>query len=458
MNRRREMKKNLVIICAIIAMVAGTPNRAQALILDAPTLASKISEWVGKLTDATTKISQQVSQVKQMSSQGFNKEELFGIAQEYATDYGKDLLQVRMQKIVEGTKKKNRDKIETEKETYVTTKNAYYDEKIGIMDESIQETKTAKAEKQSERTQKLAEVNQKKSYYESVKGNIAEEPKAFDEYMKAEMEYEELDAVCNELDELLSTLEEQKKVLEEEKAKVGTSDDPDYVLFEKRLEEMDSEIEEADGEGGKEEIVSKSGGSDVEWDDEDIVEDFSPTEKDYTDFLERYFYNPEDLSSAGADARVSHQTKIDAVTRERRFLLVNSAAHLLQVSATLRREIPVRSEIIDKMFQNTPQATGELEAISSYSATRIESMKALLMYAKLQSARLQYMAAKKLLSVDAIKVPNGSYADFNLDKYILTKEDVDKAIEEANTANSAVTDVEDSYEVNAGDYQWLENK
>lgn len=452
------MKRKLAIICIITVLAASTPQNAQALILDFPTLASKISEWVGKLTEATTKITQQVSQVKQMSSQGFNKEELFGIAQEYATDYGKNLLQVKMKKVVEGTKKKNKDKIETEKETYVTTKNAYYDEKIAIMDESIQETKAAKAEKQSERTQKLAEVNQKKSYYESVKGNLSEEPKAFDEYMKAEMEYQELDAVCKELDELLATLEDQKSVLEEEKAKVGTSEDPDYVAYEKRLEEMDSEIEEADGEGGKDEIVTKSGGPDVEWDDEDIVEEYTPTEKDYTEFLERYFYNPEDLSSAGADARISHQTKIDAVTRERRFLLVNSAAHLLQVSATLRREIPVRSEVIDEMFQNTPQSTGELEAISSYSATRIESMKALLMYAKLQSARLQYMAAKKLLSVDAIKVPNGTYAEFNLDKYILTKEDVDKAIKEANTANSAVTDVEDSYEVNAGDYQWLENK
>ena len=54
-------------------------------------------------------------------------------------------------------------------------------------------------------------------------------------------------------------------------------------------------------------------------------------------------------------------------------------------------------------------------------------------------------------------MPNGAYLEYNLEKYILTKEDVDKAIEEANTANSAVTDVEDSYEVNAGDYQWLEN-
>ena len=457
MNRRREMKKKIAIICIVTILTASAPQNAQALILDFPTLAAKISEWVGKITDATTKITQQVSQVKQMSSQGFNKEELFGIAEEYATSYGKNLLKVKMKKIVDGTKKKIRDKIEAEKEAQTETKNAYYDEKIAIMEESIQETETVYTQKLSEKTQKTVEVEQKKSYYESVKGNLAEEPKALDDYMKAEMEYKELETVCKELEELLSDLEAQKGALEEEKAKVGTSEDPEYALYEKRLEEMDNEIEEADGDGGAEEIMNKSGGDETEWDDEDIVDNFSPTEEDYKDFIDRYFYNPKDLSSAGADARIEHQTKIDAVTRERRFLLVNSAAHLLQVSATLRREIPVRSEIIDEMFQNTPASTGELEAISSYSATRIESMKALLMYAKLQSARLQYMAAKKLLSVEAIKVPNGAYLEYNLEKYILTKEDVDKAIEEANTANSAVTDVEDSYEVNAGDYQWLEN-
>lgn len=451
------MKKRTAIICLIIGLTTGYTYPAQALIIDAPTLAAKISEWVGKLTEATTKVTQQVSQVKQMTSQGFNKEELFSIAEEYATSYGKDLLQTKMKKIVDGTKKKNRDKMETEKEAYVEAQNSYYDEKIGIMDESIKETENARNEAITARTQKQTEVTQKRSYYESVKGNPSEGPKAYDDYMKAQMEYDELDKTCQEFDVLLENLDMQRSVLQEEKAKVGTEDDPQYALYEKRLEEMDNEIEEADGEGGKEEIVNKSSGNDAEWDDEDVVKDFSPTEKDYTEFLERYFYNPEDLSSAGEDARVEHQTKIDAVTRERRFLLVNSAAHLLQVTATLRREIPVRSEIIDEMFQNTPKSTGELEAISSYSATRIENMKALLMYAKLQSARLQYMAAKQLLSIDAIKVPNGNYSDFDLEKYILTKEDVDKAIEEANTANSGVTDVEDNYEVNAGDYQWLTN-
>ena len=77
------------------------------------------------------------------------------------------------------------------------------------------------------------------------------------------------------------------------------------------------------------------------------------------------------------------------------------------------------------------------------------------MYAKLQSARLQYMAARALLDAEMEKTPNGNYLEFNLDKYILTKEYVDDLIKKAGTANEAVTATE-SIEVNAEEYQWLE--
>ena len=107
------------------------------------------------------------------------------------------------------------------------------------------------------------------------------------------------------------------------------------------------------------------------------------------------------------------------------------------------------------ILENTPKAANELEAISSYSATRIENMRALLMYAKLQSARLQYMAARALLDAEMEKTPNGNYLEFNLDKYILTKEYVDDLIKKAGTVNEAVTATE-SFEVNAEEYQWLE--
>lgn len=44
-----------------------------------------------------------------------------------------------------------------------------------------------------------------------------------------------------------------------------------------------------------------------------------------------------------------------------------------------------------------------------------------------------------------------------MEKYILTKEYVDKIVKEADTANNAVTAVEENYKVNGEDYQWLKN-
>ena len=447
--------KRLLIATALIFSLAFRPAPAEALIIDAPTLAAKISEWAGKLADASTQITTHVSQAKQMTSQGFNKEELFGLAKEYATENGKKLVQEKMKKVVEGTKKKNKDKLQAEEDAYVEGRNLYYDEKIGIVEESIKETRSLQTSKESERDQKRAEVQQKKAKYESVKHIPGEAEKAQDEYMTAQMEYDALVAACTELDTLAITLESQRDTLENEKAKVGTSEDPQYVSYQTRLKELDADKED-------ETFVSKvADEEDIEWSmksNPDIVNQFTPTEEDYKKFIERYFYDPEELDSASGDeGRIMHQTKIDAVARERKYLLTNTAAHLLQVTATLRREIPVRTEVIDEMFKNTPKATGELEAISSYSATRIENMKALLMYAKLQSARLQYMAARELLNLNGVKTPNGTYKDFDLEKYILTKEYVDKIVKEADTANNAVTAVEENYKDNGEDYQWLKN-
>ena len=104
--------KRLLIATALIFSLAFRPVPAEALIIDAPTLAAKISEWAGKLADASTQITTHVSQAKQMTSQGFNKEELFGLAKEYATENGKKLVQEKMKKVVEGTKKKNKDKLQ----------------------------------------------------------------------------------------------------------------------------------------------------------------------------------------------------------------------------------------------------------------------------------------------------------------------------------------------------------
>lgn len=61
------MKKQLIATALIFSLALG-PKPAAALIIDAPTLAAKISEWAGKLADASTQITTHVSQAKQMTS------------------------------------------------------------------------------------------------------------------------------------------------------------------------------------------------------------------------------------------------------------------------------------------------------------------------------------------------------------------------------------------------------
>lgn len=162
--------------------------------------------------------------------------------------------------------------------------------------------------KESERDQKRAEVQQKKAKYESVKHIPGEAEKAQDEYMTAQMEYDALVAACTELDTLAITLESQRDTLENEKAKVGTSEDPQYVSYQTRLKELDADKED-------ETFVSKvADEEDIEWSmksNPDIVNQFTPTEEDYKKFIERYFYDPEELDSASGDeGRIMHQTKL----------------------------------------------------------------------------------------------------------------------------------------------------
>ncbi len=445
------MKKTTAIWAFCFMLGSATPS--YALIIDAATLAAKISDWVGKVSDATTNISQHVSQAKQLSAQGINKKMLFDLGVDKFNTFAMPVIKKKMSQLTKGTKQKNKEKLEAEQEQYVTAQNQYYTVKIEMTQASIKETTEKKAEKEREKNETKAKAAQLKQAYEQVKHIPGQSEQAYDEYITAEMEYKALETACKELEGLQKILAAQLTVLQTEKAKVGTEADPKYVSFQERIEELDADEED-------ETFVDKTeGAEELEWsmqNQDDIVDKFSPTEEDYKDFMERYFYDPEKLSSAADEkSRIEHQTKIDAATRERKYTLVNTAAHLLQVTASLRREIPVRTTIIDEYFENTPKAANELEAISSYSATRIENMRALLMYAKLQSARLQYMAARALLDAEMEKTPNGNYLEFNLDKYILTKEYVDDLIKKAGTANEAVTATE-SFEVNAEEYQWLE--
>ena len=148
--------------------------------------------------------------------------------------------------------------------------------------------------------------------------------------------------------------------------------------------------------------------------------------------MKNYFYNPEDLDS-GSDT-LTYENNINRITRNRKYLFVNTAAHLLQVTATTRRELPVKIKIVDEMFKQMINGdSGKLEVIGAYSNVRIENAKALFLYAKLLSAKLQYLAARDLIKSELRKEGSiGSFDSFDLSKYVLTDEDVENMQERAN--------------------------
>ncbi len=422
------MKKIGKIISIILITTVFYTNPAQALMIDAATLIAKISEWVNKVNEATTKISQQVAQVKQMSSQGFNKKALAELAETYIQNYGSSLLEAnKMEENVGSTKDKNKKAIEDERDLYKENRQQYSDEKITVEEHNLAEVTKLYQTTTLELNRKKIETEQKKKIYEQAIGTPQEE-QAYNEYMTVLMEYERLMFAESELRNQMKGHRDSIKGLKEEKEKIGTNADPIYKKYQERIDALSANNTDANEDAF---IGTVEAEEDDEWDKEKTMEKYELKEEDYENFMKYYFYDPSNL---GNDTE--YQTKIDAVIRNRRYLLINSAVHLLQVSATLRREIPVRTEVIDEMFQNTPQAPGELEAISSYSATKIENMKALLMYAKLQAARLQYVAARELQNVSvAKKKSEEDYSTFDLEKYILTKEYIDQAITEAETTN-----------------------
>ena len=155
-----------------------------------------------------------------------------------------------------------------------------------------------------------------------------------------------------------------------------------------------------------------------------------------------YFYEQDDNAftdlkqdSALRIARQQHQAKGDKLERQRKYLVVNTAAHLLQVSATIRRDLPIRENSAKDWFEKTKTAKDELEAIAAYSNSRIESARALTLYARLQTAKMQYLAAREINSTSLKKqgkIADNDFSKFDLEKYILTQEYIKELVDNSN--------------------------
>ncbi len=423
------MKKKLALL--IILNTLFFTSNAQALMLDPAIWISKISGWVQKQADAVLKIQQQVSKIKQITSQGSTKEFLLGKALNYASKASGEYFTGLTEALIENSKGKSQETMTAEMDTYVEGQGEYSDAKIAIIEANLEEAKSNLIDKKVDLIAANTKVDLLYEAYLEVKGTVGVEDAALTAYLVAVAQRDEIILDISELEYLVDELEEQLQSYEDEKAEIGTEDDVKYMKFMERLDQLENIA--ANDELYQVEIDIEQ----YEWDSEDVVSSISPTNEDFTDFIEFYFLDPNSIDQEdGGKRRIAYQTRTDRATRERRFLATNTAIHLMQVSATARREIPQRISAADEMFNSTTDSDGELEAIGSYSATKVQNMRALLLYAKLLSVKLQYSAANELLITDIEKEMDSDrdYTKFNLGYYKLTLDDVEELGEKANTA------------------------
>lgn len=409
------MRKFLYIIILSIFLTAGETKPAHAIVIDPGQIAGKISDYVEKITDAINMGIQEVNKVKQMATQGFNFQGLLDAAMNYGVSFlTNNLLANRNKEIEGGTQAQNKRILEMDRDNYKEAATELY--KAQIKDITSQEDKVAaelNSTKNELASEKQAETSAKNAYENEE--DPAEKDKKFDEYMKHSSKITELNNNVGELETLQKQLQEQKSNLNKELQKVENNEDEKYKSLDARVQAMETET---NGFVGVEDVGSE------EWDTVDI-EKYMMSEETYKQFVNQYFYDTDKLDNSGSKDINAHQSRMDRIMRQRRYLIVNSAAHLMQVAASIRRELPSYYERNKEMYSTIGQDEGELAAVNVYSSTRIESARALLLYAKLLCAKLQYESARDLLKADVEKTIEGvNLMEFDLGKYILREEDV----------------------------------
>ena len=422
------MRKLLTTLYLVLVLSIGTVNKANALIIDPTSLAQKITEWVGKITDATHRIQQQIEQMEQLSLQGFAKDFIAGGAAEayfekYAGGYLKNQFEKRLEKTSKAKEQKN---LETAQVFHTETSQQYYTARREEAIKNQENIKNTKKEYEGKLEYCGIDVMSLSNDYRALLARKAD-------FKEIEPVKEKLDLKKSECDELRSTVEELRiletqsendlKSIEEDLAKVGTEEDPEYKQLQMRKEAL------ANTDETNLEIGAKD--SSDEWDTNGIVNKYTITPAEYKEFINKYFINDKNIS----ESQISSQTEMDRVMRDRRNLLINSAIHLLQVTATLRREIPTKTEKIKDLYDEVPSAENEAKALSYFSASKLDNIRALHLYAKVLTTKLQYLAAKDLLIIEPrrrISADNVDAEAFDLSKYKLTQGYLEAIEDESN--------------------------
>ena len=436
------MKKILRKICLTLFMASLyiTPASA-ALIIDGTQITGVVNKYVTKIMEITEKVTQQIDQVKLMASQGYNWDSLKELAKDYYNKNGLPInINFKQEKdLVAGTKAKKLEAEEAKAKEYTESSIKLYETKQenakkdqNTAQKQLEATTNAKNKKEKECNSLQTKYNQMES------DNSGSGEEVFIKLAECNSELERLKNEAAEWEAQEKSLKEIIKNIDEQLEKFKENKDPIQQANAKRIEALENDQAEEDST-----IKIDDNGS-KEWDSEDALDSYQINDTEYQAFMLNYFYDSKNLNSgsikgldAEKDKSLAYENYINRIMRNRRYLFVNTAVHLLQVATTIRRELPAKIETADTMFEQVINPEGELEAIIGFSNTRIENAKALLLYAKLLSAKIQYLAARDLINAELKKEifdENGTpkkYQEFNLEKYILTDEYVGKMQEDA---------------------------
>jgi len=443
-SKRGTMKKvTLTIICAALLSISGSKPVESALIIDPAAIAQNIGGTTQTIYDMVAQDILQDGMLKQLQTQGFSLASLKTLLSSQLGKYAVGLVKGSLLKPqVKSTKEKESELLNQERDLYTEAAKANVGEKLKIAENDKAETETMLANKRLELTEKEVNLNQAKAARERVRGKGGrEEIIAVDNLEKAQSEYDKALNDVQELEKLLPEKTKQVELLKEELSIIGTSSDPKWQNMDKRVKTLESEDEDTGI------IIDTSVGdeSKKDWAKLEDIDSFNISDEKYKKFINAYFYEPSaeaytDLHQGKAlqDKQQEFEAMQDKILRQRKYLVINTAAHLLQVSATIRREKPMRESVIKDWFEKTKEATSEIEATTAYSNTRIESSRALLLYARLLAAKMQYNAAKEINGFPLEKygkIADNDYSTIDLGKYILTVEEITEAIKNSLMGN-----------------------
>lgn len=432
-------------MCAALFNMSNPKPAVSGLMVDPAAIAQNFGGTVQTIFDMGVQDILQSGMLKQLQTQGFSVASLRNLLTGPLGRFGfNKLLNVfNNKKEAKNTKKKEIELLEQEQALYVEAAKANAAAKLEIAEKQADETASLLSKKRNELYQKESNLRNAESTREQARSiGGQEEINAIDALDTARSEYLKVQADIEELSAQLQGQKRTEKLVRDEQSVIGTDKDPLYQSKNKRKEALKKE------QDNNNIVVAENADNKIDWANIKMEElsKYVMTDEDYKEFIKQYFYEP----SADAymkllqgkeleNAQIKHDGMEKSVERNRKMLVRDTMVHLLQVSATIRREKPVREALAKKWFDEAKETQDEITATTAYSNTRIENSRALLLYAKLLAAKMQYNAAKEIeqFGLEKLgKIEDNNYSYIDLSKYLLTNEELIEAI-----INSSMTQV-----------------